>query len=195
MRDGETEEAWSFRETIATPRLNLRRPDAGDQATLRAIAANRRIAESLAASPCANGNVALAIVERASGSVIGGAGMVPLADRAATAEIGAFLAESWWGKGYGTEAIQSLVEHVFADGRFVTIWAACRATNPSARRVMEKCGFQFRGAGMVRAPAPVGAVPVERYMLDRRNWESLMAWGAALRGRRASDVSRTHDAA
>jgi len=43
--------------------------------------------------------------------------------------------------------------------------------------VIEKCGFQFRGTGMVRSPTLFGAFPVERFVLDRRNWASLKAWG------------------
>ncbi len=57
-----------------------------------------------------------------------------------------------------------------------TLWCSNRATNPRARRVIEKCGFQFRGAGMMSLPGR-GAVPIERFILDRRTWASLKAWG------------------
>jgi hypothetical protein len=30
---------------------------------------------------------------------------------------------------------------------------------------------------MVRSPILKGAVPVERYVLERRNWAALRAWG------------------
>jgi hypothetical protein len=49
--------------------------------------------------------------------------------------------------------------------------------NHRARRVIEKCGFQFRETGMVRSPVLRGAVPVERFALERRNWAALRAWG------------------
>ena len=59
-----------------------------------------------------------------------------------------------------------------------SLWCSNRASNARARRVIEKCGFQFRGTGMVRSPTLFGAFPVERFVLERRNWASLKAWGA-----------------
>jgi hypothetical protein len=44
--------------------------------------------------------------------------------------------------------------------------------------VIEKCGFQFRETGMVRFPILNGAVPVERFALERRTWAALRAWSA-----------------
>ena len=80
--------------------------------------------------------------------------------------------------GYGTEAAQALIDHAFADEAVGALWCSNRVTNARARRVIEKCGFQFRGTGMVRSPTRFGAFPVERFVLDRRNWASLKAWGA-----------------
>ena len=56
--------------------------------------------------------------------------------------------------------------------------ARSASTVPPARRVVEKCGFQFRDTGMVRSIAARGAVPVERFVLERRVWASLKSWGA-----------------
>ena len=69
------------------------------------------------------------------------------------------------------------------------VWCSNRVTNARARRVIEKCGFQFRGTGMVRLPGR-GAFPIERFALDRRNWMSLKAWGAAHREGVAGDAPR-----
>jgi RimJ/RimL family protein N-acetyltransferase len=55
------------------------------------------------------------------------------------------------------------------------LWCANRVANTRGRRVIEKCGFQFRGSGMVRLPGR-GASPIERFALDRRTWSSLKTW-------------------
>jgi RimJ/RimL family protein N-acetyltransferase len=65
-------------------------------------------------------------------------------------------------------------------------------SNGRARRVIEKCGFQFRETGMVRSPVSFGAVPVERFVLERRNWASLKSWGAG--AREEADVARDNAA-
>jgi hypothetical protein len=60
--------------------------------------------------------------------------------------------------------------------------------------VVEKCGFQYRGTGMVRAASRSGAVPVERFVLERRNWESLKAWGAVIKPMEAGHAPRDNAA-
>jgi RimJ/RimL family protein N-acetyltransferase len=94
-------------------------------------------------------------------------------------EFSVCIDEAEWGAGYGTEATQALVDVAFADPEVTEIWASVRVTNARARRVYEKCGFQPRGTGMARASAASGAFPVERIVLNRRDWTSLKAWGAA----------------
>jgi len=55
---------------------------------------------------------------------------------------------------------------------------AARVVNPAARRVLEKCGFQWTGVGLARVRALGASVPVDRFQLDRRTWASIRAWGA-----------------
>lgn len=92
-------------------------------------------------------------------------------------EIGYWLGEVHWGQGYASEASHALIDHIFGQTLASSVWATCRVTNARSRRVIEKCGFQFRENAMVRSVALGGMQPVERYVLDRRNWESLKAWG------------------
>ena len=49
--------------------------------------------------------------------------------------------------------------------------------NPGSRRVLEKCGFAYQGAGLVELPARGGLYPADHFRLDRRAWESLKTWG------------------
>jgi len=92
-------------------------------------------------------------------------------------EIGYWLGEAHWGQGHAAEACHALIDHIFGRTLACSVWATCRVTNARGRRVIEKCGFQFRENAMVHSVALMGMQPVERYVLDRGSWESLKAWG------------------
>jgi RimJ/RimL family protein N-acetyltransferase len=196
MRDGETG-GYAYASLIVTRRLLLRPPDSRDQAAIAALAANRRIAENLAAAPgegagahCAT----FAIVERATNAVIGATARGPGAGSPGSVEIASWVGEPYWGRGCATEASQALIDSIFADPRVTSVGCSNRASNHRARRVIEKCGFQFTGTGMVRSPALRGAVPIERFILERRNWKSLKDWGADGRTMEAGDAPRDNAA-
>ena len=70
-----------------------------------------------------------------------------------------------------------------ADRRLLRLWRGgrdhglCPGDQPGSRRVLEKCGFAYQGAGLSELPARCGLYPVDHFRLDRRTWESLKAWG------------------
>jgi RimJ/RimL family protein N-acetyltransferase len=150
---------------------------------IRALASNPAIAPNLCSTMAADAGAHLAITERRTGRIIGAA------DHGTTGlgtgiEIAVWIGEPDWGRGFATEAAQGLIDAVFtADECTDALWCSNRVTNDRARRVIEKCGFQFRGSGMVRL-AGRGAFPIERFVLDRRTWTSLKAWGAGNNGTR-----------
>lgn len=92
-------------------------------------------------------------------------------------ELGYWLGQPYWNKGYGTEAAHALIDMAFRTREIDHIDARCRVTNIASRRVIQKCGFQFQGSGMVGNLAMGGMVPVEWYRLDRKTWMSLKSWG------------------
>jgi RimJ/RimL family protein N-acetyltransferase len=182
---------------ILTRRLAMRPASAEDRTAIAALAANPRVAETLAAAPgegsgpdCAR----LAMAEREKAVVIGEASWGTLPGQPGSVEIAAWVGEAHWGRGYATEAVQALIDHVFGDGRTQFVWCATRASSTRSRRVVEKCGFQYRGTGMVRGASRSGAVPVERFVLERRNWESLKAWGATIKPTEAGHAPRDNAA-
>jgi RimJ/RimL family protein N-acetyltransferase len=180
MRGGEDEEEFEFSALILTRRLLLRPPDQGDLAAITVLSRNPRVAENLAASPGerrGDFSGSFAVVEKDGGAVVGATAYGPMPSRPAAVEIATLIGEPHWGRGYATEATQALIDRIFADGRILVLWCSNRASNLRARRVVEKCGFQFREAGMERSPSG-RAMPVERFVLERRNWTSLKAWGA-----------------
>jgi RimJ/RimL family protein N-acetyltransferase len=94
-------------------------------------------------------------------------------------EIGYWLGEPYWNRGFATEAAQTLIDFGFRhfDGDFID--ARVRVMNIASRRVIQKCGFQFQGTGMAGSLALGGMVAVEWFRLDRKTWGSLRSWGGA----------------
>ena len=58
-----------------------------------------------------------------------------------TAELGYYIAEKYWGKGFMTEAVKQLCEYVFTHTVIVRIYAEPFAYNIGSCRVLEKADF------------------------------------------------------
>ncbi|MFV2093564.1 MAG: GNAT family N-acetyltransferase, partial [Hyphomicrobiales bacterium] len=91
-------------------------------------------------------------------------------------EIGYWLGRTWWGSGFATEAVHTLVDFAFTATGLKRLFVSCRVTNSSSRRVIHKSGFQPDGTDMTTSRALGGSVPVECYSLDRATWRSLRHW-------------------
>ena len=63
-----------------------------------------------------------------------------------TAEMGYYIAESYWGRGIGSEAVKLACAYVFANTDIVRIFAEPFATNLASCRILEKAGFVLEGA-------------------------------------------------
>jgi len=171
-----SEEASGVHQRIATGRLWLRPVIPADEPALGHMAAPLAVSANRCATIAPEGDLRLAIVS-AGGELIGGANCGP-SGLGSGVEIAVWIAEPYWGRGFATEATKILIDDAFLNAAVDAVWCLNRVTNPRGRRVVEKCGFQFRGAGMVRLPGR-GAFPIERFALDRRSWVSLKAWGAS----------------
>lgn len=62
-----------------------------------------------------------------------------------TAELGYYIAEEYWGRGYMTEAVRQTCEYVFNKSDIIRIYAEPFAYNTASCRVLEKAGFQCEG--------------------------------------------------
>jgi RimJ/RimL family protein N-acetyltransferase len=191
----------TFRErsipVLETERLMLRAPKLGDAKIVTTLANDRRIAENTARIPhpyrradaddfilSANrGSDTTFIVAlrdgRSNAQVIGACGFTQI-DRHPP-EIGYWLGAKFWGKGYATEAVRAMIDHAFTDLDCDALYSAARVTNPASRRVLEKCGFQWTGAGLLRIRALASSAPIDRFRLDRGLWASLKSWGRSTR--------------
>jgi len=95
--------------------------------------------------------VVFALAIRDTNEVIGEAGIHFSKDRK-SAEIGYWLGESHWGKGYTTEAVMILLDYGFRVHHLEMIYAICKEDNIGSHWVAEKSGMSVysRGDGMVR---------------------------------------------
>jgi RimJ/RimL family protein N-acetyltransferase len=179
---------------LETERLVLRAPQLGDVKAVAMLANDRRIAENTARIPhpyrladaedfiaVANnhGNETIFLITLRNGMPIGACGFTQI-DRHPP-EIGYWLGVKHWGKGYATEAVRAVIDHIFTDTDSDAIQSAARVTNPPSRRVLEKCGFQWSGAGLLRIRAIASSAPIDRFRIDRGLWASIKAWGQTRR--------------
>ncbi|QDT50466.1 Putative ribosomal N-acetyltransferase YdaF [Symmachiella dynata] len=61
------------------------------------------------------------------------------------AEIGYWMGEPYWGRGYTTEAAIEIVRFGFEDLGLHRIYASVFANNPASARVLEKAGLTYEG--------------------------------------------------
>lgn len=175
---------------LESERLMLRAPRLPDADAIVRLAGNRRIAEMTALIPhpyaradaeawiaaaAADGDVTLAVTRKADGVFVGACGYAR--GGKAEPELGYWIGEPYWNEGFATEAVRAVIDHAFAEAGLDAITSSCRVINAASRRVIEKCGFQWTGAGLLRVRSLKASVPVDRFRLDRRTWEALRAWG------------------
>jgi len=192
-------------EAIETRRLILRRPTEDDIVAMTALADNGRIAGKLPDMPHPytiadagrfirrvrdrqGGLIGFAIAERETDGLIG-CSKLEAGETDRESRIGLWVGEAHWNKGYATEAAQALVDHAFSQApRLVGIRASVAVINPAARRVLEKCGFQFAGPGAETDIRMGCMVPVDHYQIDRGIWSAIKGWSQAGAGARRQMV-------
>jgi len=85
-----------------------------------------------------------AIALRADGTVIGDLG-VNLHANGMQAEIGYTIATDRQGKGFGTEAVRRILDHLFVEQKLHRVSAECDARNLASARLLARVGFVQEG--------------------------------------------------
>lgn len=166
---------------ITTPRLVLRAPMRGDVPDLVRLADNRKIYDVLARLPHpytrADGIAFVEIMaQRADerpyaitldGQFIGIAGFSYVEGE--PPELGYWLGEPHWGKGYMSEAVKGLIEAAFATRAYPNIKSRALKTNLASQRVLEKAGFAKVREGLDTVGNIIGKEAVF-YLLERPKW-------------------------
>lgn len=81
-------------------------------------------------------------IETLDGKYIGNCGYYNVDNLRKEAEIGIIIGDrEYWGKGYGSDALATLVRHIFEDVGLERIRLLTLNSNIRAQRSFEKCGF------------------------------------------------------
>ncbi|TCT03140.1 GNAT family N-acetyltransferase [Aquabacter spiritensis] len=189
---------------LETKRLLLRAPRFEDAGAIAEHANNRKVAEMTANLPYPyhpadgrnfvehattrpDGAQFAVFLNRPEGPVFAGMCGYGCKPGESVPELGYWFGEAFWGRGLATEAARAVIDYAFSDTEIDRLMGAARVANPASRRVLEKCGFQWCGAGLTRVRAIGASVPVDRFQLEKGTWASLRAWGTtALPLRRAN---------
>jgi RimJ/RimL family protein N-acetyltransferase len=175
---------------LTTERLILRAPQMADAPHLIKLANNFKVASMMTGMPHPYtrgdaetfiGRVAepgrtgctYVLTREQTGAVLGCAGLSP--DRDNRLLLSFWLGEPHWGHGYATESAHALVDLAFETLKAGRLHTRCRLSNSASRRVIEKCGFQFTGIGMLSSIAE-GQFSAEHFTLERRVWAGLKGW-------------------
>ena len=160
---------------LETRRLWLRWPRQADAQAIVRLAGEKAVAEMTARLPHpyppeaadrfilearranTEGQGLTAAITRKGNGPIGMVGIAPSPEDGLP-HLGYWLGAAHWGQGYATEAARAMIDAFFAytDGRELN--ASARVVNPASRRVLEKCGFAFQGAGLMAFPARGGEI-------------------------------------
>lgn len=109
------------------------------------------------------------LVEKKSGRLIGFCGLQYLADTGEI-EIGWWLAEDCWGKGFATEAAKSVLKYGMEPLQLKRIIAIAHSENRASINVMKKLGMKFekhtdgKELGLI-----VQDIPITLYSIDKNS--------------------------
>lgn len=179
----------TLRLPILTPRLALRDFVATDVDAVHAYASDPAVAEHMFHAPWTREHAAayienlqasqqavprrlweLAIVERASGALVGSVDLTPEGEH--EADIGYVLAQPAWGRGYATEAAAALLEAGFARLRLRRVLAVCAVENVASRHVLEKIGLRHVDTVQGFRHAKGRDFDVHRFEVRRDDWRA-----------------------
>ena len=131
-------------------------------------AAAQRIAE-IEAHWAAHGFGDWGVVERATGALIGFAGLHHIAGMPEV-NVGYALEETRWGRGYATEAAAAVLAYAFDVLGLNRVHATHLTRNPASGRVMEKVGMTHEGRSRGHFKKWGVFEDVERYGILRREY-------------------------
>ncbi|MCR8842461.1 GNAT family N-acetyltransferase [Paenibacillus sp. SC116] len=92
-----------------------------------------------------NKAIRLSIIEMESNEIIGSCGFNYLDFEHAKAEIGYDMAKAYWGKGYASEAVRSLLDYGFSTLNLNRIEAKVELENVSSIKLLQKLNFTLEG--------------------------------------------------
>ena len=143
---------------IRTERLLIKTPEIGDKFELTQLINNKDVIKWLSEIPfpytlCH----AEEFIERSRERVlkqesynfmifqdkkmIGGIGLSEFNNK--SCQVGYWLGKKYWGNGFATEALKSILDFGFSQLNLEEIFAAYKIGNEGSRKVLTKCGFEY----------------------------------------------------
>ncbi len=107
--------------------------------------------------------LSLALTRRGEDSLVGAAGVTRDQGNAQSAELGYWVARTFWGEGYATEAVTRLLDHGKDALGLTRIWACAFAENGASLRVLEKLGMTATGTRAENCPQRGGMCDIAYY--------------------------------
>lgn len=170
---------------IVSERLMLRQPSRDDVGAICALANNWEVTRWMGRLPHPYTNEdALFFLEhvvprevtwivqcRSSGEVLGAAGLIPH-ETSGSVELGYWLGQSHWGKGFATEASRAVLDFAFGRASLPDVASGCFVGNVRSAHVLEKLGFQPVGTSARSCMAQGKELPHLDMVLTRDAWTS-----------------------
>lgn len=160
QEDGRVRGSLEANPVLETALLMLRPLEMSDARKVRELAGSREVARNTASIPYPypegaaeewiaeqagdDTRIVFAIVESGSEELVGGIGL-RLEPEHERGELGYWIGEEWWGRGYATEAAEAVVRFAFEELGLERVHARTFARNPASRRVLEKIGMRREG--------------------------------------------------
>jgi RimJ/RimL family protein N-acetyltransferase len=170
---------------IQTPRLLLRPPRRSDVPVLARLVGDRRISRpttiphpystrdgydfvrSEGQKRRRGESLALLILDKASGGLLGGTGLHQINWKDRRFELGYWVDPTHWGKGIAAEAAYAVCREGFGALQLHRVHATVYAFNPGSARVLRKIGFRLEGRSREHHRDGHGWVDVLQYGLLR----------------------------
>lgn len=145
---------------IETPRLILKEWREADAAELFSLAKNPNVGPHAGWKPHADEAESLEVIrtlfftsivwkvtDKKTGTLMGSLGLETDRFRPgiASKELGYWIAEEYWGKGFATEAASAAIQYGFEELELEIIGICTSPSNSRSQRVIEKLGFTYEG--------------------------------------------------
>lgn len=170
-----------------TPRLHLRPLADGDRSRLVTLAGDADVSRTTAFIPHpfadqdAQDFIVKAAIEEAAGKARvfaverrlepGLIGCIAFALHGDAAEVSYWIGKPYWRQGLGGEAVAATVDFILGDAGIAGVTAQVLEENRASVRLLEKVGFDFRGAG-TGCGGRCSDRPIRLYGLSREKWSA-----------------------
>lgn len=92
-------------------------------------------------------------------------------------ELGYWIGEPYWGKGYATEAADAMVRYGFEEMGVEAMVSGALADNARSLNVLTKCGFERTGEVLLNSVPHGKKMPAVRVDLSLSRWHTLQQVG------------------